>query len=435
MAINSFINFIDCAALKIYALPEATIQVTNGVISKTLSTDDVFEIESGWKTYIIYIQEKDFGTWTVVSTIENIDRQKSIVINNFSLYTIDFVLPNEYTRLDYITFPSGAYINTGLYANIAADGIFTEIKVYDPNYINDMHYIGTNDTGYGAAYHVTSYSDKYYYGYNNNGSAAELAIGAWFTGIKLIKYNDKQNGILLKINNIIYDASHTAPLTNFPILIGRRYNNTNFVGNIYYCLMKNNTTLQYERKLYPACRISDSVLGMYDVITDTFYTNSGSGSFTADLRIDIKNPPLLLYNYGNENTAITGGWNGKGWLNEGGAACDQATNTGTALRCAPVTGKQSIAATNNKIDLTNYSRVIYKGTRIKAESNGVCVQWSGVSSTKKAGSNMERYFNINNTGIIDYSLDISNLTGSYYIIFCTGNSNNCIAEATEIYLI
>ena len=53
---SNFINFIDCAALKIYALPEAEIEVTNGTISKTLSIDDVFEIESGWKTYIIYIE-------------------------------------------------------------------------------------------------------------------------------------------------------------------------------------------------------------------------------------------------------------------------------------------------------------------------------------------------------------------------------------------
>jgi len=47
MATSGFTNFIDCAALKIYALPGATIQVTNGIISKTLGIDDVFEIEAG----------------------------------------------------------------------------------------------------------------------------------------------------------------------------------------------------------------------------------------------------------------------------------------------------------------------------------------------------------------------------------------------------
>lgn len=34
------------------------------------------------------------------------------------------------------------------------------------------------------------------------------------------------------------------------------------------------------RELYPCYRKSDNVIGMYDVVTDTFYTNSGSGTFT-----------------------------------------------------------------------------------------------------------------------------------------------------------
>lgn len=438
MATSGFTNFIDCAALKIYALPEAEISVTNGIISKTLGIDDVFEIEAGWKIYVVYIQQKDFGTWTVVSTIGNTDRQKSVVINNFSLYTIDFVLPNDYQRLDYITFPSGAYINTGLYANAATDGIFTEIKVSETSYVNDKHYFGLAS---GINYHVTSYNsgsgatNQYWHSINKNGTVTDVHHGLWTAGEKIIKYNDLSNGTTLVVNNQILDAGYPAPVLEQAILIGSRSGTSNFVGNVYYCLMKNNTTLQYERKLYPARRVSDSVLGMYDVITDTFYTNAGSGTFTAGSIIDTKYSPLYLYNHGNENISITGGWDGSGWLNENNAACDLATNTGTALRCAPTSGKQSIAATINKIDLTNYSYIVYKGTRIKAESNGVCVQWSGVSSTKKAGSNMEKYFNVNNTGILDYSLDVSSLIGSYYVVFCTGNSNNCIAEATEIYLI
>ena len=107
---SSFINFIDCAALKIYALPEAEIEVTNGTISKTLSIDDAFEIESGWKTYVIYIKQKQFGTWTIISTIGNTDRQKSIVINNFSLYTITLVLPNEYQPVEYLKSNADAYV-------------------------------------------------------------------------------------------------------------------------------------------------------------------------------------------------------------------------------------------------------------------------------------------------------------------------------------
>lgn len=34
------------------------------------------------------------------------------------------------------------------------------------------------------------------------------------------------------------------------------------------------------RRMYPCYRLSDNVAGMYDKLSDTFYTNSGSGSFT-----------------------------------------------------------------------------------------------------------------------------------------------------------
>ena len=35
------------------------------------------------------------------------------------------------------------------------------------------------------------------------------------------------------------------------------------------------------RKLIPAKRKSDNVLGMYDMVTEKFFTNAGTGTFTA----------------------------------------------------------------------------------------------------------------------------------------------------------
>ena len=48
-----------------------------------------------------------------------------------------------------------------------------------------------------------------------------------------------------------------------------------FTGTIYSCKIKN------KRNVIPCRRLSDSVLGMYDTISETFLTNTGSGSFTA----------------------------------------------------------------------------------------------------------------------------------------------------------
>ena len=48
---------------------------------------------------------------------------------------------------------------------------------------------------------------------------------------------------------------------------------------IYYLRLYDNTTLV--RNFIPARRNSDNVLGMYDTVTQTFFTNAGTGTFTA----------------------------------------------------------------------------------------------------------------------------------------------------------
>ena len=47
----------------------------------------------------------------------------------------------------------------------------------------------------------------------------------------------------------------------------------------YYCYIYSGSTLV--RNFIPARRNSDDVLGMYDIVNDTFYTNAGTGTFVA----------------------------------------------------------------------------------------------------------------------------------------------------------
>lgn len=50
-------------------------------------------------------------------------------------------------------------------------------------------------------------------------------------------------------------------------------------GRLYWCQLGNSED-DIQRNFIPAKRLSDSVLGLYDTVNDTFYTNSGSGSFS-----------------------------------------------------------------------------------------------------------------------------------------------------------
>ena len=52
-----------------------------------------------------------------------------------------------------------------------------------------------------------------------------------------------------------------------------------FTGNVYKCRLYDNGVLV--RNFVPCKRTSDSVVGMYDTVNDVFYTNAGTGDFTA----------------------------------------------------------------------------------------------------------------------------------------------------------
>ena len=67
---------------------------------------------------------------------------------------------------------------------------------------------------------------------------------------------------------------------------------------LYSCRIYDGDTLA--RDLVPARRKSDSAVGLYDTVTDTFYGNAGTGSFTAGP--EVQYPAKLTY-YPNSTTA------------------------------------------------------------------------------------------------------------------------------------
>ena len=57
------------------------------------------------------------------------------------------------------------------------------------------------------------------------------------------------------------------------------YSGTGVVSNLRRSKIYGNGSLSLD--LIPAKRKSDSVVGMYDVVSNTFYTNNGTGTFGA----------------------------------------------------------------------------------------------------------------------------------------------------------
>ena len=88
----------------------------------------------------------------------------------------------------------------------------------------------------------------------------------------------------IKINGVLVATQTAAPqANNKPIWLFARWKPTassiNPKVSIYsFKVWQNNVLVQY---LIPAMRNSDSVVGMYDAVSGTFYENAGTGSFIA----------------------------------------------------------------------------------------------------------------------------------------------------------
>ena len=72
----------------------------------------------------------------------------------------------------------------------------------------------------------------------------------------------------------IYTGEFTQTVSIFTICGG---NNQNYVGKLYYLKLWSDDVLIYD--FIPCYRKSDNVVGLYDLVSKVFYTNSGTGEF------------------------------------------------------------------------------------------------------------------------------------------------------------
>ena len=258
-------------------------------------------------------------------------------------------LPAGYTRLDYIKAATGAqYINTGVYPTDATEtmvvGQYTELSgsIFGALEKNGVHYYGLG-LGTGGMWRL-------WYG---SGGAPWVLFGTADTNKHTFLLKNKS----LYIDNLdtpvavstLSCNTQAQPMFLFGAnLAGKFYNPSK--AKIFSVVIKNNNSLV--RYFVPARRDSDGVLGMYDLAdanpATAFYTNQGSGSFTAGNEItstadicNITNGTKVLTGWNTaangSGTAVALGQNNIGTLNAntlyavwGTPNCNVTNGTGTA---------------------------------------------------------------------------------------------------------
>lgn len=192
-------------------------------------------------------------------------------------------LPSGYTELTYIESTGTQWINTGVTINedSKVDILYSMTSIIS----NPEMPFGTRLTG--------DASDAKSGMFRTHGSRTNrIAFGNGAeTNITVTGYNSSntdynlvidKNGAV--INGTTVATFPTSTITNvYPMYIFacNTSGTASFLAAIklYSFKLYDNNTLV--RNLIPAKRNSDNVVGMYDTVTDTFFTNQGTGTFTA----------------------------------------------------------------------------------------------------------------------------------------------------------
>ena len=192
------------------------------------------------------------------------------VFNLFTFFTSLYATPSEYTELQYIESSGTQYIDTGVNASnravfsLSATPETTEMVKYVVANVDSTEYLN----GFGQYYNYVA---------GANGAVADMTDRHNYD----ISYSD--SGITL-----IYDGK---PVTNTNLQNYRIYNNKkiSLLGSaviyrrikakLYSIKLYNNDNVVFDG--IPARRKSDNVIGLYDTVTNTFFTNAGTGIFVA----------------------------------------------------------------------------------------------------------------------------------------------------------
>lgn len=207
-------------------------------------------------------------------------------------------LPNEYQRVEYIESTGTQYINLDRATSIQT---VTKLKIksaiqWTDSASSDFQYMGAHSGSY-----FGQSENKHY-----NFFGVETAIANSTTNFDEIEgsINYKTKKVDYKVNNISGNGTRSATLMDSSFYLFALKNTSDVIS--YYCKCKIKYVQFYEDNnmifyLVPCYRKSDNEIGVYDIISETFYTNEGTGTFlkgnnvenNTDINIKMQSKNLL----------------------------------------------------------------------------------------------------------------------------------------------
>jgi len=200
---------------------------------------------------------------------------------------IGYDLPSDYQQVEYIETDGNQYIDTGYYLN--SNNLNIKTKIYTPNIPSAEQDILSNQDETTGRFVLGLFS-KRVFGYSKYGSSSPETnvFSPFYNGEATLDiemdYNSATQIKTLIVNGETNTESFKNSISNSNQNIRLFWNTSvssttaHFIGKIYSMQIKIDNSLKF--KFIPCYRKSNNEIGLYDLVSNTFFINQGTGTFT-----------------------------------------------------------------------------------------------------------------------------------------------------------
>ena len=274
----------NSALLVVYTPLGSTVTATNGGTTKTLRTGIALSDDPTREMHLISIGTAQFGTWTVTATLGDKVSSDTIIIDAAKEYNIDLhpFLPAGYQAVEYIANTNQQWINFDVEPDVtfrvkllAATSNLTDEGLFG---VDALSSAGAN--GYRSELMMVNNHYNLYSRGDSSPTNAEINHTVTVNELVDMEYEQGSNRQKLTIYGLTVTASektvkrYSCGLFSFLGTNSRYYHR----GRARHAEIYNDGVLV--RDMWACYRISDSVAGMYDLVSQSFFVNAGSGTFS-----------------------------------------------------------------------------------------------------------------------------------------------------------
>ena len=271
-------------------LPQAVVTTTAGAsVTATLDDTTVGPVVAG-EDGVATLDLPSYGTWTLTAALDDKTSSDTLIVDDVKQYSAALqlsLLPAGFVQLEYLESTGTQYIKSDLVPPSSGYRV-----------VGKVEFKASNSGQYGiyGAYKGNPKANVHtMINFNSSTPVWSISWNSEYYGGSLAK-NVAYNFEMSALENAPTLSVNGSPVTlssvyNFSTDVGLKFyifgqNNEDalaipFVGRIYELAFYSSSDDSSLLAHYYACRYAKGVLGLYDMVSNTFYPNAGSGSFIA----------------------------------------------------------------------------------------------------------------------------------------------------------